>query len=117
MKMPPEYHRRRKEYMRQWQAEHFQRMKGTEMYERRLIRGGARGRDQRAHMSREDVDYVQIIKRDPCSYCGEAGGEWDHIVPVHHGGLHDWDNATGACASCNRKKHTKSLLHFMLDNS
>jgi len=87
------------------------------MYERRNIRIHARHRKQREQMSREDVDYVQIIKRDPCSYCGEAGGEWDHIVPVADNGGHGWGNATGACASCNRKKHTKSLLHFMLDNS
>lgn len=62
----------------------------------------------------EAIDYIQIIKHDPCCYCGARPVETDHIIPVADGGSGDWDNLTPACRSCNGTKHSKSLLNFLL---
>ena len=59
-------------------------------------------------------DYIDIIKGDPCSYCGNIMEEIDHIVPVARGGGSQWDNLTPACRTCNRSKGPKSLVEFML---
>lgn len=66
-----------------------------------------------------DVDpaaaaYVEVIVRDPCCYCGHAGGTVDHIVPVTAGGPNAWDNYTGACLACNGGKRDRPLLTYLL---
>lgn len=61
----------------------------------------------------ETVEYAAIIAADPCSYCGEAGGTIDHIVPIIEGGENHWGNLTGACRSCNSSKNRHSLLEFL----
>lgn len=58
--------------------------------------------------------YIRVLLRDPCSYCGGKGGSIDHIVPVDAGGTNDWWNLTSACLSCNSRKRTRTLLHFLL---
>lgn len=65
----------------------------------------------------ETVEYARALFGDPCSYCGEPApaGTIDHIVARTQGGDGNWTNLTAACGSCNSQKHTKSLLHFMLD--
>jgi hypothetical protein len=70
-------------------------------------------RDERADP--ETWDFVQIIRRDPCSYCGGPGGTRDHIVPMSDEGPNHWSNYTGACQSCNLSKSDKPLLTFLLD--
>ena len=63
----------------------------------------------------ETLAYVEILRRDPCSYCGRPWGATDHIEPVRRGGAHHWTNLTAACTSCNSRKQMKTLLGFMLD--
>lgn len=75
-------------------------------------------------MTAEDEYYSEVLLRDPCSYCGVMRPELqidkrnrktlDHIVPVEHGGLSNWENLTGACSSCNSSKNDDELLQFML---
>jgi 5-methylcytosine-specific restriction endonuclease McrA len=60
------------------------------------------------------LEYLQIIKADPCSYCGGPGGTVDHIDPISTGGSGDWDNLAGACKPCNSAKGTRSLLAFLM---
>ncbi len=63
----------------------------------------------------EAVSYAEILRLDPCSYCGgAAGGTLDHIQPVANGGANNWTNLTGACPSCNSQKRTRPLLRFLL---
>ena len=62
-------------------------------------------------------EYRDLIARDPCSYCGRPTEHIDHIVPLARGGAESWDNLTPACASCNGRKHTRSLLDFLLAGS
>ncbi len=62
----------------------------------------------------EAMDYLPIIRRDPCVYCGKPSKAVDHIVPVLHGGTGDWNNLAPVCTACNSQKHTKSLLVHLL---
>ena len=55
----------------------------------------------------------RAVQADPCSYCGNAGGEADHIVPRSSGGRDRWHNITGSCHKCNRAKGGRSLLAFV----
>lgn len=60
-------------------------------------------------------EYIKILLRDPCAYCGLSTGiTIDHIVPVAEGGSSDWANLTAACALCNSQKRTRSILDFLL---
>lgn len=55
-----------------------------------------------------------VIRRDPCTYCGVPSETTDHIVPVSAGGLRDWPNEVGACKSCNEAKAATPLLVFLV---
>lgn len=68
-----------------------------------------------APFTAEAVEYVEILLDDPCAYCGAGAGEIDHILSIASAGVGDWDNLTAACRSCNARKHTKDLLHFLLE--
>lgn len=72
-----------------------------------------------AHQRRNaplDRDYARVLLRDPCCYCGQRGGEVDHIDPVIRGGKGNWVNLTSACRSCNASKHDRPLLLFLRDH-
>ena len=58
--------------------------------------------------------WMRVLENDPCAYCGDPGGEIDHIVALARGGVHSTGNLAGACKSCNSSKHTTDLLRFML---
>ncbi len=60
-----------------------------------------------------EVEYAAMLRGDPCSYCGGAAGEVDHIEPVAEGGANRWENLTAACKSCNSRKRTRSVLTFL----
>ena len=70
---------------------------------------------------REDKQLVEAEKR--CAYCGsEEGLQWEHIVPRSvriNERCPDCDRVQGihnqiwACRTCNARKGTKGLYHFM----
>jgi 5-methylcytosine-specific restriction endonuclease McrA len=62
----------------------------------------------------EAIEYADVLRFDPCSYCGAAVEHIDHIEPVSKGGCNDWENLTGACQSCNTSKGDRPLLRFLL---
>jgi HNH endonuclease len=85
----------------------------------------ARRRSRFVRRVREDPNlqlWLEVIDRDPCSYCGSVHDglidknvrHWDHIIPESVGGVSEWDNLTGACSSCNPSKRDKPLLIFLL---
>lgn len=76
-------------------------------------RGRSRDRKMRA-IDEDSAAYVEITRRDPCAYCGEAGGTIDHIVPLKSDGANHWQNFTGACLACNGGKRDRPLLDFLL---
>lgn len=61
----------------------------------------------------EALAYCELVKNDPCVYCGEPSSEIDHIVPVSVSRSSDWTNLAPACDSCNSSKGAKSLLDFL----
>jgi 5-methylcytosine-specific restriction endonuclease McrA len=63
----------------------------------------------------ETAEYVAILRRDPCVYCGAPCEHIDHIVPFADEGPTEWTNLAPACAACNHKKSRKSLLIFLLE--
>jgi len=65
----------------------------------------------------ETVAWLEIIRHDPCCYCGDAGGTVDHIEASSKGGPNHWTNYASACRSCNTGKHTRSLLTFLVKRS
>ena len=55
-----------------------------------------------------------ILRRDPCAYCGGTGGTIDHITPRALGGAKDsLRNWTGACLQCNLKRGPRGLIYFL----
>lgn len=57
--------------------------------------------------------WIGAIAKDPCCYCGKAGGSIDHIVPRSVlKGAH-WENKTGACRKCNSAKSDTPLLRYL----
>ncbi len=62
----------------------------------------------------ETAQYVKIIRKDPCVYCGHPSEQIDHIFPFADGGETNLDNLAPACAKCNHKKHRRSLLEFLM---
>lgn len=60
-------------------------------------------------------EYVEVLRRDPCCYCGTTADEIviDHIHPVSLGGAGDAENLTAACRRCNASKSGKTLLQFL----
>jgi 5-methylcytosine-specific restriction endonuclease McrA len=55
-----------------------------------------------------------LFKRDAhiCLYCGErffsADLSRDHVTPLSHGGIDDWQNVVSACKRCNNHKAGRS---------
>lgn len=74
---------------------------------------GARRRGT-ASPSYETRDFILILEKDPCCFCGEPMEHIDHIEPLAKGGEGEWENLTSACGPCNHRKHAKSLLDFLL---
>lgn len=77
----------------------------------------ARERRERVPYTPEAVGYIEILRGDPCSYCGASSTEPDHIDAVRMGGTGDADNLTAACKACNSSKKTRSLLEHLLARS
>lgn len=69
-------------------------------------------------ISREDArdlaDYSEIIRTDPCVYCGRRSEVKDHIVPLARGGEHSAENMAPSCGPCNSSKRATPLLQFLL---
>jgi hypothetical protein len=60
-----------------------------------------------------DVMRAVVLERDGyrCRYCGSTRMplEGDHIIPLSRGGTNSFANINTACATCNRKKGTRTL--------
>lgn len=66
----------------------------------------------------ETLEYIAIIRNDPCTYCGRESVAIDHIDPVSNGGSNHWSNMTPACTSCNSSKNARTdVLVWMLENN
>lgn len=56
----------------------------------------------------------EVLKCDPCAYCGGPSGGVDHIEPRERDGSNDGiENLTAVCIACNSQKGRKSLLEYL----
>lgn len=100
-------------YYRAYRASNLDRLhKNEQSYRRRHPEKLVARRHQRRALGldQEAREYIVLLLRDPCVYCGGAGGTIDHIVPVAAGGTNHWTNLASACMSCNSKKHDLPLI-------
>lgn len=79
-----------------------------------LARLSRRAREQDLR-NPETQEYLAIVMKDPCVYCGGPVDTRDHIVPISAGGANRWDNYAPACNGCNAAKNNRPLLGFLLD--
>lgn len=91
------------------------RQENPELY-RKYARADAQRR-RGAAMDATGRYYFELLRFDPCSYCGGPGGEVDHIDAVGKDGTGHWTNLTGACRRCNAGKFTHPLLTALLQRT
>jgi len=67
------------------------------------------------YVSADTMKEVMSASDNICPYCGNlfTDGHIDHIVPVSKGGTNEKNNLVYCCATCNHRKHSKSLEEFM----
>ncbi len=59
--------------------------------------------------------YTDILRSDPCSYCGLPGPSTiDHVMPKSRGGKDYWENFSSACKHCNMDKAAMPLLMYLM---
>jgi hypothetical protein len=66
--------------------------------------------------------YSQMIRSDPCVFCGRHKGKKggitqmtvDHIHPTCKGGGNNWMNFAPSCSTCNNRKGALSLLENLM---
>lgn len=109
---------------RQWQLENRERVNELSRLARQRDPERKRAIGRRAEAKRRallrhcehvpvDSQYRLVLEADPCAYCGAPSEHIDHITPLACGGSDTWNNLTAACAHCNRRKNTRSLLEFL----
>jgi 5-methylcytosine-specific restriction endonuclease McrA len=87
-----------------------------EVYKRRAAKHQAnnRARERKlGYLNADSLLYEAVLRKDPCSYCGEPMKHIDHIDPVALDGKNHWTNLTAACQPCNRAKWDQPLLAFL----
>lgn len=74
----------------------------------------------RPRMTADELALQEIVRYDPCSYCGRKDDHWrtgvgaDHIVALSRGGEAASTNMTAACQFGNSSKQAHDLLGFLL---
>lgn len=106
------------ENRRRWYRANRERERRTHRAWLRANPDQARDRNRRRKRAlggvhRATVRFAEIVRLDPCAYCGRRGGTVEHVEPISSGGPHHWSNLGGACASCNARKGATSLLAFL----
>jgi hypothetical protein len=99
------------DYMREWRETNPTRVAAHHLVRQR----------RRSSTLGVSLDYIEIVitrlRVEPCQYCGSAGGEVDHIVPLSRGGLHHPSNFAPCCRSCNASKGNKLVGEWDLPTS
>lgn len=80
-----------------------------------------RRRGEGENPTAETVEYMLILRADPCGLCGQPTEHVDHIEPrrcwnLKVPGWNQWENLSGACQHCNCRKAQIGLLHYLLKN-
>jgi hypothetical protein len=65
-------------------------------------------------LTRDRESWAEIVRRDPCSYCGStAEPTVEHIRPGRTKRHTGWENEVCACRACNNKRGNIPLLEFL----
>lgn len=67
----------------------------------------------RGNVNRTAIEYISILRHDPCAYCGGPCEHIDHIEPLKAKGDLDWTNLTASCGHCNHSKLATPLVRFL----
>lgn len=89
------------------------RAKDPEKHKIYGIQDQGRRRSRVGKASQATLEYIRVLKRDPCVYCGGLMQHIDHVVPIINKGEHSWENLAAACSKCNLGKGKRSLLDFL----
>ena len=112
-------------YQRKWRVRHradildYARTYRKEKPEVKRLSEATRRARKAGSNGRVTIDQIMVLWRQQqgkCVYCGAAlldNYEIDHKTPLARGGTHDFSNIQLLCASCNRKKHTKTHTEFL----
>jgi 5-methylcytosine-specific restriction endonuclease McrA len=75
-----------------------------------------RGRIKQNAKQISTKEWLKLSTKD-CTYCGQPGGEVDHIIPLARGGSHSIGNLTSSCRKCNSSKGMKLLIEWKRDGT
>lgn len=118
---PLDVKERRRQRVRDWitknRPQYMARIKTWQENNRERVRSYG----QQHHAKKKGVDSEKVptwwtaaLRADPCSYCGERGGEVEHVLPLNAGGPHRIDNLVGACERCNASKSDTPLVLWLV---
>lgn len=57
-------------------------------------------------------EWAQVLRRDPCVYCGGPSGTVEHVDP--RGSRGTVLNGVGACRSCNNERGSAPMLTYLM---
>lgn len=81
---------------------------------REVVRSNERAKSlRRKHGGDVRAQDVRAALDVPCGYCGAPSEHVEHCTPVARGGRNEAANIVGACADCNQRKGTKTVLEFL----
>lgn len=60
----------------------------------------------------DDEVWARVLRRDPCTYCGDASDSVEHVDP--RGPRSTVKNGVGACRSCNHERGAVPLLFYLV---
>lgn len=95
-------------YFRAYVKAHLDKAR-TNCIRRRATQAGAEGHHTTAEWHALLASYHGL-----CVYCGGPARSRDHIVPLARGGSNWIENIVPACLSCNRDKHARPLLAWLV---
>jgi 5-methylcytosine-specific restriction endonuclease McrA len=101
---------KRRAYSSKYAKEH-----PREMYAHTITRRARRKtRIRGVHIPARELQKVLSDSLGLCVYCNERRPlQIDHIEPLTGGGLHEIDNLTAACKTCNCRKNARPLLIWL----
>lgn len=79
----------------------------------------ARKKNSKGTVTKEDIKELYSIQGARCYYCSISLKELyhiDHMLPLIRGGEHNRSNICLSCATCNMRKHTKTVEEFQRAN-
>ncbi len=109
------YNAERRDYVRAYDAS--RRAADPEKTRASAIASSSKRRRAPGGLSTADVQGIKAMGDGVCAYCLRLSEalEIEHCTPLARGGWNTPDNCVMACRPCNARKHTRTVLEFLLD--